>query len=97
MLPNMGLPYTVIYEYPHRDTSWSAEFAASLTDIHANRTPSASLYNAYEALKIVRAVYSQSGYDLSGSAVGDPDAPRVICPGVSRVPSAKRISSAICR
>ena len=64
MLPKMGPPDTVIYEYPPGDTSWAVEFDEFLEDIRLNRTPAASLRDAYEALKIVRAVYQQSDYDL---------------------------------
>lgn len=64
MLPKMGPPDTVIYEYPPGDTSWAVEFAEFVEDIRLNRTPAASLHDAHAALKIVRAVYQQSGYDL---------------------------------
>ncbi|MEO0563806.1 MAG: Gfo/Idh/MocA family oxidoreductase, partial [Chloroflexota bacterium] len=64
MLPKMGPPDTIIYEYPPGDTSWAVEFAEFLEDIDLNRTPAASIHDAYAALKIVRALYQQSGYDL---------------------------------
>jgi predicted dehydrogenase len=64
MLPKMGPPDTVIYEYPPGDKSWAIEFAEFVEDIRLNRTPAASIYDAYAALKIVREVYQQSGYDL---------------------------------
>lgn len=63
MLPKMGPPDTVIYEYPPGDTSWQVEFDLFREDIALNRRPDASIYDAYEALKIVREIYAQSGYD----------------------------------
>ena len=64
MLPQMGPPETVIYEYPPGDKSWAVEFAEFLEDIEQNRRPAASIHDAYAALKIVREVYSQSGFDM---------------------------------
>ena len=64
MLPQMGPPETVIYEYPPGDRSWEIEFAEFLEDIELSRRPAASIHDAYEALKIVREVYRQSGFDL---------------------------------
>ncbi len=64
MLPEMGPPDTTIYEYPRGDDSWALEFAEFLEDIRQGRTPAASIYDAYEALKIVAEIYRQSDYDL---------------------------------
>lgn len=63
MLPEMGPPDTVIYEYPPRDTSWQVEFDLFREDVAQNRRPDASIYDAYAALKIVSELYRQSGYD----------------------------------
>ena len=63
MLPEMGPPETTIWEYPMSDNSWEIEFEEFLEDISLNREPSASLMDAYEALRIVETIYEVSGYD----------------------------------
>lgn len=60
MLPEMGPPETIIYEYPMADDSWAIENQEFLDDIRLRRAPAATLQDAYEALKIVSQVYSQS-------------------------------------
>lgn len=57
MLPQMGPPETVTWEYPMADNSWEVEWEAFMEDIRLKREPSASLKDAYEALKIVGEVY----------------------------------------
>ena len=39
MLPEMGPPETVIYEFPRGDNSWALELNEFLEDIRLNRTP----------------------------------------------------------
>ncbi len=63
MLPEMGPPDTIIWEYPRGDNSWSLEFAEFLDDIQLNRTPSANLDDARAALVTVEKIYKDSGYD----------------------------------
>lgn len=63
MLPEMGPPETVIWEYPMVDNSWEVEIAEFYDDIRLNRVPSAGLKDAYEALKVVERIYKESGYD----------------------------------
>ncbi len=63
MLPEMGPPETVIWEYPMADNSWEVEIAEFYEDIRFNRAPSAGLKDAYEALKVVARIYKESGYD----------------------------------
>ena len=63
MLPEMGPPETVVWEYPRGDNSWALEFAEFLEDIHLQRPPSANLYDARAALLIVEKIYKDSGYD----------------------------------
>lgn len=63
MLPEMGSPETTIWEYPMADISWQLEFAEFLDDIELGRKPSASLEDAYAALRVVEAIYQSSGYD----------------------------------
>jgi predicted dehydrogenase len=63
MLPEMGPPETVAWEYPMEDDSWTVEIAEFYEDIRLNRKPVAGLCDAYEALKIVQKIYKDSGYD----------------------------------
>jgi predicted dehydrogenase len=39
MLPEMGPPETIVYEFPRADTSWTLELDEFLEDIRLNRTP----------------------------------------------------------
>jgi predicted dehydrogenase len=63
MLPEMGPPETIAWEYPMGDDSWAVEIAEFYQDIRLNRMPAAGLRDAYEALKVVQAIYRESGYD----------------------------------
>ena len=63
MLPQMGPPETVSWEYPMDDDSWVVEMAEFYEDIQLNRTPAAGLNDAYQALKIIEKIYKDSGYD----------------------------------
>jgi predicted dehydrogenase len=63
MLPQLGPPETTIWEYPMGDHSWELEFREFLEDISLQRTPSASLHDAYAALVVVEKIYKESGYD----------------------------------
>lgn len=63
MLPQMGPPETVIWEYPMADDSWSVEFSEFLEDIRLGRQPAANLNDAYAVLAIVERIYQESGYD----------------------------------
>lgn len=63
MLPEMGPPETITWEYPMGDNSWAVEIAEFYDDIRLNREPSAGLNDAYETLKIVEKIYKESGYD----------------------------------
>lgn len=65
MLPQMGPPETISWEYPMADNSWSLEMEEFYEDIHSNRQPAASLNDAYQALLIVDQIYKDSGYDHS--------------------------------
>ena len=65
MLPQMGPPETVAWEYPMGDNSWSIEFKEFCEDIALNREPAANLKDALEALKIIEKIYKDSGYDYS--------------------------------
>lgn len=63
MLPEMGPPETVSWEFPMGDDSWAVEIDEFFDDIEYGREPSASLKDAYESLKIVENIYKESGYD----------------------------------
>lgn len=63
MLPEMGPPETISWEYPMNDDSWAVELAEFYDDIRLNRAPSAGLIDAYESLKIIDRIYQESGYD----------------------------------
>ena len=63
MLPQMGPPETISWEYPMADDSWAVEMAEFYEDIKLNRAPAASLDDAYQALTIIEKIYKDSGYD----------------------------------
>lgn len=63
MLPEMGPPETMAWEYPMGDDSWAVELAEFYDDIRLNRAPAAGLKDAYESLKIIQRIYKESGYD----------------------------------
>ena len=62
MLPEMGPPETVIYEFPRGDTSWALELNEFLEDIRLNRTPTPGLREGRRVLEIVERIYEKSGY-----------------------------------
>lgn len=61
MLPHMGPPETTMWEYPMADTSWEVEFAEFVEDIRLQRQPSANLYDAHAALRVIERIYEVSG------------------------------------
>jgi predicted dehydrogenase len=63
MLPKMGPPETMSWEYPMGDDSWAVEMAEFYEDIQLDRVPAAGLNDAYQALKIIEKIYKDSGYD----------------------------------
>lgn len=63
MLPEMGPPETTAWEYPMGDNSWEVEMAEFYDDIRLDRSPSAGLNDAYEALTVIERIYKESGYD----------------------------------
>jgi len=62
MLPEMGPPETVIYEYPRPEDSWALELDEFLEDIRMNRIPKPGLKEAKRTLEIVERIYEKSGY-----------------------------------
>jgi predicted dehydrogenase len=64
MLPEMGPPETVIYEYPRPEDSWTLELNEFLEDIRLNRTPNPGLKEGKRTLEIVERIYQKSGYSF---------------------------------
>jgi predicted dehydrogenase len=62
MLPEMGPPETVIYEFPRGDTSWTLELNEFLEDIQLNRRPTPGPREGRRVLEIVERIYANSGY-----------------------------------
>jgi predicted dehydrogenase len=62
MLPEMGPPETVIYEYPRPENSWALELNEFLEDIRLNRIPNPGLREGKRTLEIVERIYQKSGY-----------------------------------
>lgn len=60
MLPQMGPPQTIIWEYPLPDTSWEVEFAEFIEDIRLGRQPAVGLTDARAALEVVEKIYEES-------------------------------------
>ena len=63
MLPEMGPPETTSWEYPMGDDSWAVEMKEFYEDIRLGRQPAAGLEDAYQALKILKTIYREYGYD----------------------------------
>jgi len=62
MLPAMGPPETIVFEYPRGDDSWRLEMAEFLEDIRLGRTPQPGLREGLATLRIVETIYRTSGY-----------------------------------
>jgi predicted dehydrogenase len=62
MLPEMGPPETIIYEFPRGDDSWAVELNEFLEDLRLRRTPSPGLTEGKRTLEIVEQIYQKSGY-----------------------------------
>jgi len=63
MLPEMGPPETVSWEYPMHDNSWQVEMNQFRQDIELGRQPQPGLTDAVAVLQIVERLYEKSGYD----------------------------------
>jgi len=63
MLPEMGPPETVSWEYPMHDNSWQVEINQFRQDIELERQPQPGLTDAVAVLQIVESLYEKSGYD----------------------------------
>lgn len=62
MLPEMGPPETLIYEFPRGDQSWKIEMNEFLEDISLNRAPHPGLEEGISTLHVVEEIYKKSGY-----------------------------------
>jgi len=60
MLPEMGPPETMIWEFPMEDDSWGYELAEFYDDIRLDREPVPGLKDAWETLKIISRIYEES-------------------------------------
>jgi predicted dehydrogenase len=60
MLPQMGPPETVIYEYPRGDESWKIEMAEFMEDVRLDRIPVPGLKEARAALAVVEALHAKA-------------------------------------
>ena len=65
MLPEMGPPESVTWEYPMADDSWAVELDEFFQDIKTNRECASSLQDAQKALEVVELIYRKSIYDHS--------------------------------
>ena len=59
MLPEMGPPETIIYEYPMGDNSWEKEMEDFVLEISNNKNTNCGLENAYDVLKIIDKAYGK--------------------------------------
>jgi predicted dehydrogenase len=60
MLPEMGPPDTVSWDYPRGDDSWAAEVADFYQDVALGRQPAPGLSDAMAALRVVERIYEVS-------------------------------------
>lgn len=63
MLPQMGPPETLAWEYPMADNSWLTEMEEFLEDVRLGRQPASGLAEGIAALTVVNTIYEESGYD----------------------------------
>jgi predicted dehydrogenase len=69
MLPEMGPPETVIYEFPQGDSSWALETREFVQDILLKRRPVPGLGEARATLQAVESIYNESGFLKRRAAV----------------------------
>ena len=63
MLPEMGPPKTISWQYPMADNSWELEIDDYFENIRLNKDPTTSLTDAHAVLMTVETIYKKSGYD----------------------------------
>lgn len=61
MLPEMGPPETVVWEFPEADESWRLEIEEFLDDINNGTSNSENLGFSYKVLALVDEIYERSG------------------------------------
>jgi len=69
MLPAMGPPDTVIYEFPRGDASWALETKVFMEDICLGRIPVPGLREAKATLEVVETIYARGGSSQSTTAL----------------------------
>ena len=62
MLPEMGPPETMIFEYPMADDSWDREWQEFAQDIYMSRKPTPGIEDAQAALRVIEEIYRKSGF-----------------------------------
>jgi hypothetical protein len=60
MLPRMGPPETMIWEFPGEDLSWKLELDAFQGFVERRETPRPGLLEAASALDIVEEIYRKT-------------------------------------
>ena len=65
MLPEMGPPKTISWEYPMNDNSWELEINDFFENIRLNKDPTISLADAQAVLLTIESIYKSSGYDFN--------------------------------
>jgi hypothetical protein len=65
MLPEMGPPKTISWEYPMADNSWELEINDFFEKILLDKDPTTSLIDAHATLMTVETIYKKSGYDYN--------------------------------
>lgn len=65
MLPEMGPPETTSWEFPMADNSWETELNEFFLDIQTQKISGPTLADAYQALKIIHSLYSETTYDCN--------------------------------
>lgn len=69
MLPQMGPPETMVFEFPDGDESWALELREFADDIRLGREPSPGLDEGIRTLEIVEKIYRQSGFPVSTASL----------------------------
>ena len=65
MLPEMGPPKTISWEYPMADNSWEVEINDFFENIRLNKVPNTRLNDARAVLLTIETIYKNSGYDYN--------------------------------
>jgi predicted dehydrogenase len=60
MLPQMGPPDTVVFDFPEQDPTWAQELAEFQKDISLGRAPSPGLTEAIQALEVIEQIHRKN-------------------------------------